>query len=166
MSFLGLVERGAHGSEFLVTGLLLAGVLFLALTTGWFLVTKRTLPVRDLEPVEIVWYSREAEAVLLEVAPLFMALDERERTIEAYLRSVDASRAREVREAVRLTGVRELWSSFARASALVEDDPLRGVDELRRLRPMLRECVTSLDGLMDRLKLEVAEEKGEKNARS
>lgn len=150
MPVVGFVGWISFKPNLLATAFVVVGALFVALAIGWFLLGKRGLPVRDLDPAERSWYSREAAVLLAELAPLILLLKEREQSLGLGLRSVDASRAREVQEAMRRSGSRELWSVFARASALVEEHPKRAVEQLRWLRPRLQECVKALDGLLDR----------------
>lgn len=150
MPFVGYVGWIYFRPELLATAFVVVGTLFVALAIGWFLLGKRGLPGRDLDPAERSWYSREAAVLLVELAPLILSLKEREESLGLELPSADASRARKVQEAMRRTGSGELWSAFARASALVEEDPKRAAEQLRRLRPRLQACVTWLDEWLDR----------------
>lgn len=150
MSFVDFVGWIFFRPELLATAFVVVGTLFVVLAIGWFLISKRRVLVRDLEPAERFWYSREAAILLTELAPLILSLKEREQSLELELLNMDASRAQEVREAIGRTGSHEMWSTFARASAFVEENPKHAVEKLRCLRPRLQECVRSLDELLYR----------------
>lgn len=143
-----LLGWGGESAGALATGLLMVGTLFVAVSSGWFLLAKRGLPVRDPAPAERSWYSQEAAVLLAELAPLVLALRDREQALGLELPLMDVPRAREVHEAMERARTGELWSAFARASTLVEEDPKRAAEQLRWLRPRLQECVTSLGALL------------------
>lgn len=150
----------------MATAFVVVGTLFVALAMGWFLISKRGLPVRDLEPAERFWYSREAAILFTELSPLILSLKEREELLELELPRMDASRAEEIREAMGRTGAHEMWSTFARASTFVEENPKRAVEQLRCLRPRLQECVRSSDELLYRGLASGKVERGEGDAGS
>lgn len=143
---IGWISIGAG----LLATVFVVGTMFVALAIGWFVFLKRGLAVRDTDFAEHTWYSRETAVLLAELAPLILALEEREQSLELELLRADASKAREVREAMSSAETREVWSAFARASALVEEDPKRATEQLRRLRPRLQKRVKALDGLLNK----------------
>ncbi|HEX2728193.1 MAG TPA: hypothetical protein VHM16_00475 [Rubrobacteraceae bacterium] len=147
MPFVGFAGWITFTSGLLATAFMVLGTLFVVLAIGLFLLGKWGLPVRDLEPAERFWYSKEVTVMLVELAPLILSLKEREQSLD--LLGVDDVWGREVRDAMNRTETHELWSEFARASALAEEDPKRAVEQLRRLRPRLQECVMELDELLD-----------------
>lgn len=146
-----IAVRVAPGSGFswVVTGLLGVAGLFVAVVLGWFIAGEQyRRPPAALSPVERARMVREAEEYLAGLAPAVILLSEKEKAVEVALAGVQEGAARDLLHEV---SVGEFWREFAVVSALVEEDPVRAIRELRRLRIRLENSISGLDSVLEAL---------------
>lgn len=118
----------------------MAGCVAVVLLTGVFLARgKYRRPPRALSPVEFEGARREAEAMVEGLSPSMISLAEKERNIGEF--AGGRVETRKVFEEVSRSGV---WGRFAVASALVDEEPLESMEELREVEAIVEAMIAKV----------------------
>ena len=132
--------------------LLLGGFVFVMFVVVRFGAGERYRTLaNDLGPAEREWVAKEATDLLAELASSALVLARAERIVEAVLRDQETGVRVAVRRRLMRAGLPEFWGEFLRASALVEEDPVRAVKELPALRSAMEESLEAYDEVLGML---------------
>ncbi len=132
----------------------MAEVLFISVTVVIVIllgaVVVRLRYVEDtpsFSPVEVEWLREEAEGRISDLSSRVMALAELERTVT---QSMDLGDGYEesrsgAEELLVEAAADDFWGRFVVASALVEEEPVKALEELKRLPGLLEGTIQKLE---------------------
>ena len=98
-------------------------------------------------PVELEWLREEAEGRISAISSRVMDLSEKERDLSRILdhAELDGESRAGAEELLVEAAAEDFWGRFVRASALVEDEPDKALEELDRLPELLEETISKLE---------------------
>jgi hypothetical protein len=132
----------------------MAEVLFISVTVVVVIllgtVIARSRYVEDapeFSPVEIEWLKEEAEGRISDLSSRVMVLAELERTVNQSMDLGDGYEESRFRAEELLVEAAsdDFWGRFVTASALVEENPVEALEELRRLPELLEVTIRKLE---------------------
>lgn len=122
---------------------------FVALAVLGIFVMGRRYPEGGMEfsPVELEWLREEAEGRISALSPKVMELADQERALTRSMErcEIDDESRSKAEELLVEAAADDFWGRFVRASALVEDEPDKALDELDRLPGLLEETISKLE---------------------